>query len=91
MVLNTFHPSSGLKDYQNELLDALGHFLARCRDLHSPAKAFAESTVAHFGKRKRKLLLSILVITSLCQSILLLHMHILITILEMPIFMNSLD
>ena len=49
MVLNTFYPSSHLKDYQEKLLDAFGQFLKRCRDLKSPAAAFAESTAAHFG------------------------------------------
>ena len=49
MVLNTFYPSSHLKDYQGQLLDAFGQFLKRCRDLKSPAAAFAESTAAHFG------------------------------------------
>ena len=49
MVLNTFHASTGLKDYQTQLLDAFDNFLARCRQLHSPAAAFAESTAAHFG------------------------------------------
>ena len=49
MVLNAFYPSAALKDYQTQLLDAFGDFLARCRQLHSPAAAFAESTAAHFG------------------------------------------
>lgn len=38
-----------LKDYQENLLNAYGSFLARCRELKNPALAFAESTQAHFG------------------------------------------
>ncbi|MCY9811869.1 DEAD/DEAH box helicase [Aeromonas caviae] len=38
-----------LKDYQEALLNAYGSFLARCRELKSPAEAFGESTQAHFG------------------------------------------
>lgn len=43
MVLN------GLKQYQEQLLDAFGRYLSRCRELKDPAAAFAESTLAHFG------------------------------------------
>lgn len=43
MVLN------GLKQYQEQLLDAFAAFLSRTRELKSPAAAFAESTAAHFG------------------------------------------
>ncbi|SED35235.1 type III restriction enzyme [Burkholderia sp. WP9] len=39
----------GLKDYQTKLLEAFETFLARTRELKSPAAAFAESTLAHFG------------------------------------------
>jgi type III restriction enzyme len=45
MVLN----NKLLKDYQGKLLDAFAGFLARTRELKSPAAAFAESTVKHFG------------------------------------------
>lgn len=45
MVLN----NNSLKDYQEKLLDALSGFLARTRELKSPASAFAESTAAFFG------------------------------------------
>ena len=45
MVLRTL----GLKDYQTRLLDAFSSFLARSRELKSPAAAFAESTLQHFG------------------------------------------
>jgi type III restriction enzyme len=38
-----------LKDYQTKLLDAYQEFLARTRELNSPAEAFAESTRAEFG------------------------------------------
>jgi type III restriction enzyme len=43
MVLN------GLKQYQEQLIDAFGAYLARCRELKDPAAAFAESTLTHFG------------------------------------------
>lgn len=39
----------GLKDYQIGLLDAFEGFLARTRELKSPAAAFSESTLAGFG------------------------------------------
>ncbi|WP_423758915.1 DEAD/DEAH box helicase [Burkholderia sp. NLJ2] len=45
MVLN----NSGLKKFQESLLEAFAGFLARTRELKSPAEAFAESTAAHFG------------------------------------------
>ena len=45
MVLSTL----GLKDYQSKLLEAFSNFLARSRELKSPAAAFAESTQQHFG------------------------------------------
>lgn len=45
MALNT----RDLKDYQTNLLEAFGNFLARSRELKSPAAAFIESTQKHFG------------------------------------------
>jgi type III restriction enzyme len=39
----------GLKDYQRRLLDDYEAFLARTKELGSPAQAFAESTLAAFG------------------------------------------
>lgn len=38
-----------MKQYQEQLLDAFGNYLARCRELKDPKSAFAESTLAHFG------------------------------------------
>lgn len=38
-----------LKNYQGALLDAFEGFLARAKELKSPAAAFAESTLQHFG------------------------------------------
>ncbi len=40
---------SGLKQYQEQLLDAFAGYLALCRELKDPAAAFAESTRDHFG------------------------------------------
>jgi type III restriction enzyme len=45
MVLKT----RGLKDYQSKLLEAFSNFLARSREIKSPAAAFAESTQQHYG------------------------------------------
>lgn len=39
----------GLKQYQSQLLEAFGGFLARTRELKDPVAAFAESTLAGFG------------------------------------------
>lgn len=47
MVLN----NNGLKEYQDKLLDAFAAFLARTRELKSPAAAYAESTANHFGHK----------------------------------------
>jgi type III restriction enzyme len=39
----------GLKNYQEQLLNAFESFLARTRELRNPSEAFAESTLAGFG------------------------------------------